>query len=506
VTGFSEQELLSRLSLLKDSELIFERGIYPDCAYIFKHALTREVVYDSILARKKQKLHKKIGQAIEQVFKDNLHEHYGALIEHSIKSENYEKAAEYCGLAGKQVEKAGSLSDAIAYGTRQIFCLEKLPQTEQVEKSLIDTRTRLGLYHAQMAHNHAAKAVVDPIVELAIKRDYKRRVSHIYYIIGQYKYQVEEDYPNSIEYVQKALKIGKELNDILMLVLNNLWIGILYEVNCEFDRSLEHLKKAWEINVAANSLWGIAAVKSHMVHNYFYRGNIALAYETGQEALQIANESGDIYSRLHTSIYHGYACYGKGYLEEAKDHLKKGIDLAERINQPVLASVAYDILAQTYYDMGEYKKSHKQCERTISTLQKNSLYPSLINLAKLAQAKIKSRQEKNLDLALLPEVDHMVVAKYNESRMRRCMGEILLNFDDDHTPEAEEWIRKAIEEDKRNGMMFYLGKDYALYAELLKRKGDLPKAKENLSKAIEKFKQCGADGWVEKYEKELASV
>jgi tetratricopeptide (TPR) repeat protein len=193
-------------------------------------------------------------------------------------------------------------------------------------------------------------------------------------------------------------------------------------------------------------------------------------------------------------------------LEEAKDHLKKGIDLAERINQPVLASVAYDILAQTYYDMGEYKKSHKQCERTISTLQKNSLYPSLINLAKLAQAKIKSRQEKNLDLALLPEVDHMVVAKYNESRMRRCMGEILLNFDDDHTPEAEEWIRKAIEEDKRNGMMFYLGKDYALYAELLKRKGDLPKAKENLSKAIEKFKQCGADGWVEKYEKELASV
>jgi predicted ATPase len=81
VTGFSEQELLSRLSILKDSELIFERGIYPDSAYIFKHALTREVVYDSILARKKKKLHKDVGQAIEQLYKDNLHEHYGALIE-----------------------------------------------------------------------------------------------------------------------------------------------------------------------------------------------------------------------------------------------------------------------------------------------------------------------------------------------------------------------------------------------------------------------------------------
>ena len=53
--------------------------------------------------------------------------------------------------------------------------------------------------------------------------------------------------------------------------------------------------------------------------------------------------------------------------------------------------------------------------------------------------------------------------------------------------------------------MFNLGKDYALYAELFKRKGDRLKAQENLGKAIEIFKECGADGWVEKYEKELAT-
>jgi hypothetical protein len=51
--------------------------------------------------------------------------------------------------------------------------------------------------------------------------------------------------------------------------------------------------------------------------------------------------------------------------------------------------------------------------------------------------------------------------------------------------------------------MFHLGKDYALYAELFKRKGDKSKAQENLGKAIEIFKECGADGWVEKYEKEM---
>ena len=54
--------------------------------------------------------------------------------------------------------------------------------------------------------------------------------------------------------------------------------------------------------------------------------------------------------------------------------------------------------------------------------------------------------------------------------------------------------------------MFELGRDCALYAELFKRKEDRSKAKENIAKAIEILKECGADGWVEKYEKELAKL
>ncbi len=54
--------------------------------------------------------------------------------------------------------------------------------------------------------------------------------------------------------------------------------------------------------------------------------------------------------------------------------------------------------------------------------------------------------------------------------------------------------------------MWNLARDYALYADLFKRKGDPPKAKEKLNKAIEIFTECGADGWVEKYEKELAEL
>jgi len=96
--------------------------------------------------------------------------------------------------------------------------------------------------------------------------------------------------------------------------------------------------------------------------------------------------------------------------------------------------------------------------------------------------------------------------KLLDGRMRRYIGEILLNIDDQYISDAESWVKKAIEVDKRNGVMFELGKDYALYTELLKRKGDQPKAKENLNKAIEIFKECGADGWVKKYKEEMAAL
>jgi tetratricopeptide (TPR) repeat protein len=132
---------------------------------------------------------------------------------------------------------------------------------------------------------------------------------------------------------------------------------------------------------------------------------------------------------------------------------------------------------------------------------------SLANLCKinLVVATVMN-EEKDINL-------NEVFGCYKDNKIKRYEGiisagifRILLNIDKLHVSEAEEWINKAIEADKRNGMMWNLARDYAFYAELFNRKGDLPKAKENLSKAIEIFKDCGADGWVVKYEKELATL
>ncbi len=88
VTDLPEKELMSNLSALKDSELLYERGIYPQSTYIFKHALTREVVYDSVLTKKKNILHDEIGNAFEELYKEYIDEHYGVLAEHYLAREN----------------------------------------------------------------------------------------------------------------------------------------------------------------------------------------------------------------------------------------------------------------------------------------------------------------------------------------------------------------------------------------------------------------------------------
>jgi len=508
VTGTSERELLSHLSALKDSELLYERGIYPQSTYIFRHALTREVVYDSILAVRKKRLHVDIGDAIEETYRDNLDEHYGALAGHYIMGEDYEKGAEYCRLAARKGEKAGSFSDAIAYGQKRVACLERLPRTEDLEKKIIDTRAILGLYYTQINYFVEAKEAVEPIVELALQRGYKRRIGQIYNIMGTYSYFIEGDLTTTFKYLGEALQVGEESNDIVCLVLSSYWLAVALYLNCEFDKALSHFERAFEFNVAADSRWGMSRIKSSIAWLiYGFQGKADLAYQTSQEALRLAEESGDTWSKAMAYTSHGYSCYYKGFLKEAEEHLLKASDFCDRINFLLWDCNANSGLGEVCFARGEYQKCQDYYDKAISLGERLRLTHYWINYYRLALARAKVlNNEKDIDMESVYEYETENKFKLFDGVMLIYIAEILLNIDDRHMNEAEEWVKKAIEADKGNSMRFYLGRDYASYAELLKRKGDLPGAKENLNKAIDIYKECGADGWLKKAQENLAQI
>lgn len=139
------------------------------------------------------------------------------------------------------------------------------------------------------------------------------------------------------------------------------------------------------------------------------------------------------------------------------------------------------------------------------SFKRNRLWPFWVGWGRVAIARSKvMNKERDVDLESLYVHSRNNKIKAVEGGIQRFIGEILLNIDNQHLSEAEHWIQKAIEADQRDRTMFQLGKDYSLYAELFKRKGNRPKTRENFGKAIEILKECGADGWVVKYERELS--
>jgi class 3 adenylate cyclase/tetratricopeptide (TPR) repeat protein len=87
---------------LRSLELIYEKAAHPELAYMFKHALTHEVAYESLLVARRKTLHRVVGTAIEELYRDRIAEHYEALAYHFAESEDHERALRYHELASEK--------------------------------------------------------------------------------------------------------------------------------------------------------------------------------------------------------------------------------------------------------------------------------------------------------------------------------------------------------------------------------------------------------------------
>jgi len=427
---------------------------------------------------------------------------------HFFKSEDYEKGSEYSQLAAKKAQKSALFEEAIEHAKMRILCLEKLPKSEKSQRQLIDARTVISGYHLNLSYLVQANEAVAPIVDLALELNYRRRLPGIYLALGVYNYWVEEDYVKGLRYLEKALEVSEEVKDLISLYLTNLHLGWTLSWECEFAKVLEHLDKCLDLSLLANNPVGIAHAKGVMsVSNHNFSGKIDLAFCTSEESLKIAKESGDIFIKGMAYASHGVSCYFKGLLDEAEHNLLKGLAYSEKNAQVAWVFVTSFWLGERYVEMGEVDKACHYYNFGISVLERARILPYFVRLAKVCVARAESSlHDRNINLSVLFDIYKAKTPRVFEGWITRYIGEILLNIDDAHMSAAEDWIRKAIEANKKNGTIWFLANDYALYASLLQRKGDISEAKENLAKAVEIFKKCGADGWVKKYEEELASL
>jgi predicted ATPase/class 3 adenylate cyclase len=156
VSGKSDDGLNRILNDLQLAEFIYEQPVAGDVEYTFKHALTHDVTYNSLLSNRRKLLHERTGQAIEELYVERLDDHLDELAHHFNHSGNARKAVEYLGRAGERTAKHGAHSEAVGYFMKALELLQQLPYGTARDRRELDLQMALSC-SAFVAKGHLGK-------------------------------------------------------------------------------------------------------------------------------------------------------------------------------------------------------------------------------------------------------------------------------------------------------------------------------------------------------------
>jgi predicted ATPase/class 3 adenylate cyclase len=140
----SEEEVRRGLIQLQAAEFLYETSLFPDIEYTFKHALTHEVAYGTLLQDRRRALHTRIVEITEQLYRDRLGEQVERLADHAVRGEVWDKAVIYLREAGTKALSRSANLEAVAYFTRALEVVETLPLSDEREKQELALLLALG--------------------------------------------------------------------------------------------------------------------------------------------------------------------------------------------------------------------------------------------------------------------------------------------------------------------------------------------------------------------------
>ncbi len=227
VTNQPEKELLSCLAILKDAELVYERGIYPDSTYIFKHALTRDVVYDSILTDKKENLHDIIGNAIAALYADRIDLKPELLAHHYSLSKNWEEAVRFGKLAAEKAYKYSQFQEAVGLYELVIEWITKLPESQGQKQNLIDVQLEICWSNIGLGQFGKVEEIAKQAESLSKSLGDQTRLGIAYLGLGT-AYVYRGMFKETEHYALQAIKYLEGTTEERSLAIANLVLGACY--------------------------------------------------------------------------------------------------------------------------------------------------------------------------------------------------------------------------------------------------------------------------------------
>jgi tetratricopeptide (TPR) repeat protein len=213
VAKLPEEALRRGLAHLQAAELLYETSLFPELAYTFKHALTHEVAYGSLLQERRRGLHALIVEALETLYPDRLAEQVERLAHHAFRGEMWDKALTYFREAGVKAGTRFAYPEAVACFEQALEALTHLPESRHTLEQGIDRRVVLRTALLPLGEFRRIHDLLRDAATLAEALHDQRRLGLISDRLCLASWQMG-DYGAALQFGQRALAISKALGDV----------------------------------------------------------------------------------------------------------------------------------------------------------------------------------------------------------------------------------------------------------------------------------------------------
>jgi predicted ATPase len=449
VVDQSEDTLQQHLSRLRDAEFIYEQPAFPEPDYVFKHALTQEVAYNSLLVERRKVLHERAAQAIETIFHNRLDDQYSELASHYSRSGNTQKAVDYLQLAGQQAVQRSAYLEASNHFTAALDLLKTWPDSPArihqellLQISLGPTLIATKGYGSQEVENAYNRA-------LELCQQVKGESQLFPSLLGLWvSHLIQARLQTARELGEQLLHLAQKVKDQSLLVGAHWALGESLLMLGEFRLAQEHLTLGITLYdpqkhrsqailygqdhgitcrcFAAWALWGLgysdqalryineaitfARELSHLNSQAFaltcaawlhqFLREVRPTEELAEALLVLSAEQGFLLWTAWGTIFQGWTLTEQGQKEEGIAQLTQGLAAYRATGAEVMRPHFLALLAEAQGKVGSIEASFATLTEAFATVDKNNdrFYEAELHRLKgeltLQQEKVKSEKSK----------------------------------------------------------------------------------------------------------------
>ena len=233
-----EAPLRLGLTHLQAAEFLYETRLFPELAYTFKHALTQQVAYETLLQERRRMLHARIVGVVEGLAGERVAEQVERLAHHALRGELWDKALVYCRQAGEKAVARSAHREAVRSFEQALSALAHLPEQRDTIEQAIDLRLALFVAHRPLGNSERLQTYREAEA-LAATLDDPGRLGRVLRWGASHAY-FRGVYDQAIAAADRVLSLGTASGDIVLQALANFQLGLAYQARGDYRRAIDY--------------------------------------------------------------------------------------------------------------------------------------------------------------------------------------------------------------------------------------------------------------------------